>query len=244
MNAFIQTDRNNMFYSVNAYVADQGFRSLGWETAPFFAVEEIEDKNPEIVVVGGVATIRQRLADLGIPFTGEEMEYPEELSGYLGRKVWLSTVEEVLKDESLRNIFIKPKETKAFPGKIVRELKDFTGLVNAERPTAVWCSELFSFRTEWRCFVRYGELLDVRQYKGEWDSRIDLQVVRNAISDFKTAPAAYALDFGIDDSGRMALVEVNDGHSLGSYGMGVISYAKFLSARWAELTGTTDYARF
>ncbi|MFD0589275.1 ATP-grasp domain-containing protein [Paenibacillus sp. GCM10027627] len=24
--------------------------------------------------------------------------------------------------------------------------------------------------TEWRCFIRYGEILDVRQYKGAWDS--------------------------------------------------------------------------
>jgi hypothetical protein len=39
-------------------------------------------------------------------------------------------------------------------------------------------------------------------------------------------------------------VEVNDGHSLGSYGISSHNYAKFLSARWAELTDTTDYLNF
>jgi hypothetical protein len=54
----------------------------------------------------------------------------------------------------------------------------------------------------------------------------------------------YALDFGIDENNTMKLVEVNDGHSLGTYGLGATNYAKFLSARWAQLTNTRDYAYF
>jgi hypothetical protein len=45
---------------------------------------------------------------------------------------------------------------------------------------------------------------------------------------------AYSLDFGIDENNIMKLVEVNDGHSLGSYGISAINYAKFLSARWQK----------
>ena len=44
--------------------------------------------------------------------------------------------------------------------------------------------------------------------------------------------------------GKHYLNEVNDGHSLGSYGMGAVSYAKFLSARWSELTETEDLLNF
>jgi len=51
------------------------------------------------------------------------------------------------------------------------------------------------------------------------------------------------MDFGIDKEGHMKLVEINDGHSLGTYGIGALDYAKFLSARWAQLTGTTDELR-
>ncbi len=52
------------------------------------------------------------------------------------------------------------------------------------------------------------------------------------------------VSFGIDENNTMRLVEVNDGHSLGTYGIGAVKYAKFLSARWAELTDTRDYANF
>jgi hypothetical protein len=52
------------------------------------------------------------------------------------------------------------------------------------------------------------------------------------------------MDIGIDSHGNCHLVEVNDGHSLGTYGIGPITYAKFLSARWSELTQTEDYLNF
>lgn len=42
------------------------------------------------------------------------------------------------------------------------------------------------------------------------------------------------------DDGRTLLIEVNDGYSLGCYGLFYIDYAKLLAARWAELTGTED----
>ncbi|MBQ8961536.1 MAG: hypothetical protein IJ071_10060 [Ruminococcus sp.] len=40
------------------------------------------------------------------------------------------------------------------------------------------------------------------------------------------------------------LIEVNDGYALGCYGLFYIDYAKLLSARWAELTGTEDECAF
>ena len=71
------------------------------------------------------------------------------------------------------------------------------------------------------------------------------EVIKQAVQDYKTAPAGYSLDFGVTDTGRTLLIEVNDGYALGSYGLFYIDYAKLLSARWAELTGTKDeYAEF
>lgn len=55
---------------------------------------------------------------------------------------------------------------------------------------------------------------------------------------------SFCLDFGVDKNGKHYLIEVNDGHSHGSYGMGAISYAKLLSARWSEMTQTVDYLNF
>lgn len=245
MKAWIQTDANGDFYNVNAFIANEGFLSFGWETQKFHSLEEITGNDPEELVVGGIANVRKRLENLGMPHNGREIDYPESLQNYLQRKVWSTTVEELVRHEDQWNIFIKPKnETKKFAGKVVRKQLDFVGIVDPSTPTEIWCSETIPFLTEWRCFIRYGEILDIRRYKGDWDTHPDLFVIRQAIADFSEAPAAYALDFGIDAEGRMVLVEVNDGHSLGSYGIQPGNYARFLSARWAEMTKTTDYLHF
>lgn len=245
MKAYIQTDKSGNFYNVNAYVANEGFQTLGWETEKYFSVDEITDNDPESLIVGGIGNVRKRLEKFGVEIPSNEIDYPKELEKYLGRKVWVSTIEEIFRDEQKWNIFIKPKkETKKFVGKVVKDYKDFIGIVDNDNPTQIWCSEIVNFKTEWRCFIRYGEILDVRQYKGVWDSKIDLSVIKNAIKDFESSPASYALDFGIDENDTMKLVEINDGHSLGTYGISPINYAKFLSARWSELTKKKDYARF
>lgn len=245
MKAYIQTDKNGNFYNVNAYIANEGFQTMGWETQKFSTLEEIPDFEPAHLVVGGIGNVRKRLAQLGIAPPAQEIDYPPTLTKYLGRKVWTSTIEELLENAHNWHVFVKPKnETKKFAGKVLKSYTDFIGLVDKENPTEVWCSEIIDIVTEWRCFIRYGEILDVRQYKGAWDSQIDLQVVKNAIRDFTSAPAAYALDFGVDIHKNMLLIEVNDGHSLGSYGTQPVLYAKFLSARWAELTKTKDFANF
>lgn len=244
MRAYIQSDKNGDFYNVNAFIANEGFASLGWETIKYTHAEEIAGNNPEDVVVGGIGNVRKRLELLGFSRNQGEIDYPESLSNYLGRKVWTTTIRELMEHPEQWNVFIKPKDTtKKFAGKVVREYRDFIGLDDDREETAVWCSEIVDFVTEWRCFIRYGQILDVRPYKGAWDSRLDLSIARNAMKDFSDAPAAYGMDFGIDGDGKLKLVEINDGHSLGTYGISSLNYAKFLSARWAELTGTTDYLK-
>jgi hypothetical protein len=43
---------------------------------------------------------------------------------------------------------------------------------------SIWCSDIIQIVTECRCFVRYKSLLDVRYYKGNWDSQLDLKIVK------------------------------------------------------------------
>ncbi len=93
-------------------------------------------------------------------------------------------------------------------------------------------NELFNF-----CMTHYT-------YKGDWRKHYDYKVIENAVNEFTSAPAGYAVDFGLTDDGRTLLIEVNDGYSLGCYGLMHINYAKLLSARWAELTGTADECAF
>ncbi|AWB45251.1 DUF4343 domain-containing protein [Paenibacillus sp. CAA11] len=244
MRAYIQTNKNGDFYNVNAFIANEGFSLLGWETVKFYDLAEIEGNDPEDVVVGGIGNVRGRLESLGLDRGQGEIDYPSSLSAYFGRKIWATTVQELFENKQNWNVFIKPKDvTKKFAGIVVKEYKDFIGLVEEHQDTNIWCSEIVDFKTEWRCFIRYGEILDIRYYKGAWDSKLDLSVVTSAVKDFRDAPAAYGMDFGLDQEGRMKLVEINDGHSLGTYGISPLNYAKFLSARWSEMTGTTDYLR-
>lgn len=241
MKAYIQTDKNGDFYNVNAYVAAVGFKSLDFEVHKFENAGLVEENDRSAIFVGGVGMVRKRLEMLGIERPAE-IEYPAELNEFLNRKVWTSTLAQIIQEEKT-GIFIKPMETKLFQGKVISDFKDYLGL-NYEKEVAIWCSETVNVVTEWRCFVRYGSLLDVRYYKGNWDSKLDLTIVNEAIRKYTSQPAAFCLDFGVDASGKHYLIEVNDGHSLGTYGMGAISYAKFLSARWSELTRTEDFLRF
>lgn len=241
MKAYIQTDTNGDYYNVNAFVAAVGFHSLGFEVIKYKNSDEINDQDASAIVVGGVGMVRKRLTNLGIE-RADEIEYPESLRSYLNRKVWKSTLNEIIRKEQT-NLFIKPVETKLFQGKVISEFKDFIGL-HFDQEVEVWCSDVVNVVTEWRCFVRYGELFDVRYYKGAWNSQLNTELVKQAISEYIDQPAAFCLDFGVDEAGKHYLIEVNDGHSLGSYGMGAISYAKLLSARWSELTGTEDALHF
>lgn len=241
MKAYIQTLSNGEYYNVNAFVAATGFRHFGFEIIPYTDSAEVQEPERDAIFVGGVGMVRKRLEQLGIA-KEDEIEYPAELHSFLNRKVWTSTLQEVI-TAGETGIFIKPMKTKLFPGKVIHGFKDFIGLNFADE-VQVWCSEAVEVLTEWRCFVRYGQLLDVRYYKGRWDQKLDLDIVEKAIAAYSSQPAAYCLDFGIDEKGNYYLIEVNDGHSLGTYGMGAVSYAKFLSARWSELTSTTDALRF
>lgn len=241
MKAYIQTDKKGEYYNVNAFIASVGFHSLGFEVIKYFDAKEVQDDERASIFVGGVGMIRKRLEILGIE-TKDEIEYPEELREFLNRNVWTSTIKEILTNKTT-NIFIKPVETKLFQGKVITGFKDFVGL-NFAREVEIWCSDVIEVVTEWRCFVRYGKLLDVRYYKGAWDSKLEVDIVNDAIAKFVNQPVAYCLDFGVDSKGKHYLIEVNDGHSLGTYGMGAISYAKFLSARWSELTQTEDMLNF
>lgn len=54
------------------------------------------------------------------------------------------------------------------------------------------------------------------------------------------APAAFAIDFGVLTDGQTALVELNDGFSIGTYGLSGELYADFTAARWAELVARVE----
>lgn len=242
MKAYIQAAANGFPHNDNFYDAYQGFHEMGFETILFRTRDELMQSEPEDVVVGYVGTVQYKLRNLGVAIP--DLDYPDELKQYLGRKIWPSKLSTVNNDPDLWPVFIKPVKDKAFTGVAVHSTRDLVGCGNCMEDYEIYCSDILDIRAEWRVFVRYGQILDVRPYRGDWRLHFDPCVIESAVRDYVTAPAGYAIDFGVTADGKTVLIEVNDGYALGNYGLFRILYAQLLSARWAELTGTKDECRF
>lgn len=242
MKAYIRKNFHNEIASHNFYAAYDGFRQMGFEIVYYQQTVELSNASPENVVVGYVRDVKEMLLHHGmnVPAIG----YPEEIHPYLGRKIWTSKLSAVANNPDRWNVFIKPLENKQFDGVVVRSTRDLIGCgVEGEDPE-ILCSEVIHFVAEWRCFVRYGQIVDVRRYRGDWRLHFDARMVEEAVRSYVSAPNGYAIDFGLTDDGRTIVIEINDGYALGYYGLENLSYAKLLAARWAQLTDTVDECHF
>lgn len=242
MKVYIQSDKHHVPLDRDFFIAYCGFMEMGAEIIFFYTPEELRESYPEDVVVGYVGTVTQRLHEFGIEIP--DLDYPEELSAYLGRNVWHSTINTINTHPELWPVFVKSVKDKRITGRTIRSPKDLIGCGMWNSDQDVWCSNPVDFVTEWRCFVRYGHILDVRHYKGDWRKSLDPNIVEAAVSSYASAPKAYGIDFGLTKDERTLLLEVNDGFSLGNYGLFYLDYAKLLATRWSELTHTSDAFNF
>ncbi len=217
-------------------VAQKGFDKLGVECVPFSTNEELDTANCEDVVVAGVLVTGHALSRWGVE--PPSIDYPEELRWLLGRRVWKSTVGEI--GEADLPLFVKPARDKEMPALMATCMGDLASYEAMGPGYPILCSEPIEFASEWRIFVRYGKIADVRCYLGSPHPFPDVDAINGAVEGYTRSPAAYALDLGITGDGRTLLVEVNDGYSVGCYGADCVAYALFLSARWAELMGVED----
>ena len=141
-------------------------------------------------------------------------------------------------------VFVKSVEGKRLPGRVIGSVKDLVGMGSYYEDQPIICSEVVDFVAEWRVFVRYGQVEAVKQYLGDWHYHYDPHFIENCLRDYHSQPAGFSLDIGVDKNSTTMLVEINEGYSLGAYGLFATDYAKLLSARWAELTKTNDECSF
>lgn len=118
MRVFIQTKEKGKFHNENFFKAYLGFAEMGLETVTFSSNVELCESKLEDVVVGYVGTVRSRLNDFGI--TTPEMDYPDELEKYLGRKIWKSRINAINSNPNLWPLFVKSVEDKKFTGVVLR----------------------------------------------------------------------------------------------------------------------------
>jgi len=241
MKVYIRKEKNNEFLHTNFYIAYDGFKQLGMEIEYFSDVRNITNNSPQDIIVSGIGDVRYILDKLGKKYP--TLEYPESISKpqYLGRRIWKDILGSIMSNKEKLGIFIKPVAGgKLFTGTVVHDFRDFRNCVGADDNTEVWCSELVDFISEYRCFIRYGEILGIKNYKGDYFTLPSKVVLDAIIRDYKDAPNAYVMDLGVTDKGETFLVEINEGYSVGAYGLDSIKYAKLLATRWAELTNTED----
>lgn len=216
--------------------AYNGFTKLGIECVLFSSNEELEQRSEEDIVVGGMLIMEHVFNELEIKLP--VYNYPEELNKYLGRQI----KEIKLKDlnEEMLPIFIKPVEEKIAKGIVVESLEDLKEYELLDPETEIICSEPVRFVSEWRCFVRYGEVIGIQFYNGDVTIKPDNKIIDTAVREYISIPAACSLDFGVTEEGNTILIEMNDGFSIGAYGLNDELYSKFLMARWAEIVCIDD----
>lgn len=195
------------------------------------------------LVVGYVPVVLGALAQIGAKVP-EPNDYPDCLKPFLRRRVWESTIGEVsdaVYDGRFGSAFVKPKgRLKHFTGLVIDSPADLFHLGSTSRRQAVLCSEVVRWQSETRYFVVRGRIVGARSYSGDDSIVPDDEVVRAAVAALAAsgeALAGFGIDFGVLGSGEMALVEMNDGFSLGSYGLDDALYTDLVIARWCELTG-------
>ena len=55
---------------------------------------------------------------------------------------------------------------------------------------------------------------------------------------------ACSIDIGVTDKNETIVIECNDAYALGAYGLTDVDYAKFISARWAQILHRDDIFDF
>lgn len=240
--AYIQA-QNGVVTNVSTFKAWEGFRKRGIPCELFDQQQVYQRTLPlarHTLVAGGVPVVEAALTTLGISVPVAD-NLPECLARYRGRKVWHSTWGELRAQFAKQGphdpLFVKPlRRNKAFPAVALFDEADLLDVESVDDAQEVLVADYVVFVAEWRCFVRQGQVLDLCRYEGDVFRYPDPDVVKAALADHRPhAPQAYAIDFGVLTDGRTVLVEVNDGYSLGPYGLESVEYSELLETRWLEL---------
>ena len=239
---YLQFEKNGEYLSRNIFLAQQGFQSFGYEIGKFH-IDEVESLNlsAESIVVGHIGTVHKALKQLGLE-PPLPIQPPEELIPYLKRNIWKSTLGEIRKLQEVP-IFIKPLYGyKSFTGHVITEFKDLIRSAEFDNNFPILVQDAINFKSEWRVYVIGEEVKGIGHYNGNPIAFPDQTFIKEAIDRFTSHPAAYGIDFGLTTENETVLIEINDGFSIGNYGLEDYHYARLLEARWDELVSPIRFS--
>lgn len=116
MRVWIQAHKGERPASKNFFEAMCGFEELGAEIRFFHNTVEMRQAAPSDVVVGFVEAVQRHLDEMG--FSYPDLDYPAELQGYLGRKIWKSTINTINSYPEQWPVFVKSIADKEITGVI------------------------------------------------------------------------------------------------------------------------------
>lgn len=242
-------------HSINIATAMYGFRELGAEIVPYYFIDEIEEQiGSDDIVLDYIEQCQWVFKKFGHPTYLDC--YPERLKPFLKRKIWRDTINSFSSNEEKwsAGYFIKPVKDKAFTGKIIRNTADLIGCGNSMEDYEILVSEPIDILAEWRCFIMYDRIIDVRPYGSVSDLNhqgyryhYDEEFLDELMTEFRKwqdRPAACSIDICYCKDGQSRMVESNDAYALGCYGLPSLLYAKFISARWSQIFEREDEYHF
>lgn len=211
---------------------------------------------PADLFVGSVPTTLHLLDCMGLA-RPEPNYYPEALRDHLHRDIRPCTRGEVAPDGTLEapgglsawmrtpagRRFYKSQAWKGYTGRMITRESDLQEFLELPADEPLWSAAPVIWIAEFRVYVIQGRILAISRYdEGEAERELDRAIVQAGI-DRLTAlpetPAAYAIDWGVLDNGKTALVEMNDGWAIGAYsGLSSRDYFELLTVRWKELTAS------
>jgi hypothetical protein len=216
-----------MDYEVVAFDGDDMDRTL-------FDKFEISKND---IIIGSVQVTVKFFNRLGVPIP-TYLGYPDSLKNYLGRDIQRCTIEEI---NTPYPFFIKPaKDVKLFTGSVVESKASLDILLlycgdDITKDTEVYLSDTIEIVSEYRCFVREGQLKGIQYYAGDFQHYINSSVVKQMIKDYENPPNCYTLDVAFTVSGHTVLIEVNDMWAIGAYGFDANEYALMCARRMNKL---------
>jgi hypothetical protein len=187
------------------------------------------------IVFGGVTVFRKIIDKLGINYPPFDC-YPESLKPYYKRNIQRTTLGQVRFEfnKNTTPIFVKPVVPKEFNGRILNSCLDLISMAKKPDELEVYTSDPIEILSEFRVYVLDGEILDVKNYYGDWSLTPSVDFVENVVRNYKNAPVAYGVDIGVNKESAF-VVEVNDGCNLGNYGLDSIHYGEMIVSRWVEI---------
>ena len=242
-------------HSINIANAMYGFLELGAEVTTYHSLDDVFDRiSREDIVIDYLQQCNEVFHKFGV--IPKIPDYPDALRVFLGRKVWRDTIDSISCNEKKwsAGYFVKPIKDKRFTGRIVNSISDLAGCGSCYENYEVLVSEPLEILAEWRAFILYDELLDVRPYgilldntRKSYEHHYDISTVRQMLTSFcgwDERPTACSMDICFTRDGRTLLVEMNDAYALGCYGLPSVLYAKLISARWSQLLERADEYKF